>query len=110
MHNEHAYQLDKVRQLSGADFILVIMSGNFVQRGTPSILDKYLRAEMALRCGVNLVLELPCAAASGSASWFASSAVAILDRLNIVDELWFGSEEGRMKPFAALADFLSHLS
>lgn len=107
-HNGHAYQLDRVRQLSGADFILVVMSGDFVQRGTPAIFDKYLRAEMALRCGADLVLELPCAAASGSAPRFASGAAALLDGLNVVDELWFGSEEGRMEPFAALADFLSH--
>ena len=77
-HNGHAYQLDRVRQLSGADFILVVMSGDFVQRGTPAIFDKYLRAEMALRCGADLVLELPCAAASGSAPRFASGAACLL--------------------------------
>ena len=106
-HNGHAYQLRKVRELSGADFLLIIMSGDFVQRGTPAIFDKFIRAEMALCCGADLILELPCASASASAPRFAAGAAALLNRLGVIDELWFGSEEGRMEPFEALSDLFS---
>ena len=107
LHKGHAYQLDQVRQRSGADYILVLMSGDFVQRGAPAILDKYLRSEMALLCGADLVLELPCACATASAPRFAQGAVALLEGLGVVDQLWFGSEEGRIEPFLALADILT---
>ena len=58
-HNGHKYQLDKIREENHADYIIVAMSGNFVQRGTPAFIDKYTRAEMALNCGADLILEIP---------------------------------------------------
>ena len=58
-HTGHLYHLNQARKLTGADFIVVAMSGDFVQRGGPAIFDKYTRAEMALACGADLVLELP---------------------------------------------------
>ncbi len=105
-HNGHAYQLAEVRKRSGADFLIVLMSGDFVQRGTPAIFDKYLRTEAALQAGADLVLELPVFAAAGSAQRFAEGAVSILNGLGIVDELWFGSEEGVSEKFSLLADVL----
>ena len=105
-HNGHAWQLSKIRELASPDYIVVVLSGDYVQRGTPAILDKYSRAEMALRCGADLVLELPLAASCGSAQRFAEGAAAILDGLGAVDELWFGSEAGTEAPFLTLPDIL----
>lgn len=106
-HNGHAYMLQEVRRLSGADFLLVVMSGDFVQRGTPAVFDKYTRTEMALAGGADLVLELPLAASCGSAPRFAEGAVRLLDSLGVVDELWFGSECGSMRYFHMLSGILS---
>ncbi len=106
-HNGHAWQLETVRRLSRADHLIVLMSGDFVQRGEPAVFDKYIRAKAALSCGADLVLELPCAAATGSAQRFAEGAAAVLDSLGCVDELWFGSENGRMREFYLLSNILS---
>ena len=106
-HNGHAYQLQKVRELSGADFIIALMSGDWVQRGEPAIVDKYIRTEMALSCGADLVLELPLAAATGSAGDFALGAVAILEKLGCVDELWFGGESDDMEMFESVSEILA---
>ena len=106
-HNGHAYQIREIRRRSGADFVVAVMSGDFVQRGAPALLDKYARTRMALLGGADLVLELPCAAACGSAARFAGEAVRILDGLGVVQELWFGSETGKLEPLAALADVLA---
>ena len=93
-HNGHKYQLEESRHLTGADYTIVVMSGNFVQRGAPALADKRLRAEMALRCGADLVLELPVLYAAASSEFFAAGAVALLDRLGVVTHLAFGSECG----------------
>ena len=91
-HQGHAYHLARARELTGADRLLVVMGGNFMQRGEPAIVDKYARAEMALKNGADLVLELPAAAATGSAEYFAEGAVELLDASGVVDALCFGSE------------------
>lgn len=93
-HNGHAYHIAKAKEVTGADYCIVVMSGCFVQRGAPAIADKYLRAEAALLNGADLVLELPVYYALGSAEYFASGAVALLDKLGITDALCFGSECG----------------
>ncbi len=95
-HNGHAYQLAKAKELTGADYCIVVMSGDFVQRGAPAIVDKYMRAEAALTNGADLVLELPVYYALGSAEYFASGAVALLDKLGVTDTLCFGSECGNI--------------
>lgn len=94
LHNGHLYQLQKAKELSGADYTIIVMSGNFMQRGTPAIMDKYARAKAALSCGADLVLELPAYYATGSAEYFAMGAVSILDKLGAVTHLCFGSECG----------------
>ena len=66
-HNGHLYQIRKIREETDTDFIIVAMSGDFVQRGMPAIVDKYTRAKMALACGADLVLELPVIWATASA-------------------------------------------
>ena len=105
-HNGHKYQIEKAKELTGADYCIVVMSGNFVQRGTPAFMDKYLRAKAALTCGADLVIELPVHYAAASAEYFASGAVAILDRLGVIDYLCFGSECGNIEILSDIADVL----
>lgn len=93
-HNGHQYHLQKSIEQSEADYSVVVMSGNFVQRGTPAIMDKHARTEAALCCGADLVLELPVCYALGSAEYFAAGAVSLLDKLGAVTHLCFGSECG----------------
>lgn len=106
-HNGHAYHIREARRLTGADFLLVLMSGDFVQRGEPAVIEKSARAEMAVRCGADLVLELPVCYASGSAEYFAGGAVALLNALHCVDYLCFGSECGNLAILQAAARILS---
>jgi predicted nucleotidyltransferase len=93
-HNGHKYHIEQARKITDADYCIAVMSGNFVQRGTPAVMDKYSRTQMALNNGVDLVLELPVCYATGSAEYFAHGAVSILDKLGVVDTLCFGSECG----------------
>ena len=97
LHRGHEYQIAQARRLTGADYIVVVMSGCFTQRGTPAVLDKYDRTRMALSGGADLVLELPVRFACASAEYFASGAVSVLNRLGCVDYLCFGSECGDTK-------------
>lgn len=91
-HNGHKYHIEKTKKLTGADYVIAIISGNYVQRGTPAIIDKYSRTKMALSNGVDLVIELPTCYATASAEYFAYGAVSILNQLGVVDYLCFGSE------------------
>ena len=93
-HNGHKYHIDKTKELYGATHIAVVMSGNFTQRGDPAIFDKYRRAEIALKNGADLVIELPVAYALGSAEQFALGAVSLLNSLGCVEMISFGSECG----------------
>lgn len=93
-HSGHLYHLQKTKQLFGADYLIVVLSGNFVQRGEPAIFDKSVRTRMALLCGADLVLELPSPFACGSAEDFAMGAVSLLHHLGITTHLSFGSEGG----------------
>ena len=76
-HNGHKYQLEQIKRQTSADYIVVVMSGDFVQRGEPAIIDKYERTRMALLSGADLVLELPSVFATASAEFFAG--VFVLD-------------------------------
>lgn len=106
-HNGHAYQIQKAKELTGADRCIVVMSGDFVQRGAPAIYDKYTRTAMALSCGADLVLEIPSLFAVSSAEDFAACAVALLSRLKAVDFLCFGSEVGEVKKLSDIATILA---
>lgn len=105
-HNGHKYHIEEAKRLTGADYVIAVMSGNFVQRGTPAMIDKYSRTAMALQNGVDVVFELPVCYATGSAEFFAHGAVSLLDALGIVDYLCFGSECGDIKPLDKAAQFL----
>lgn len=93
-HNGHLYQLNTIRHTLNTDMIIVVMSGDFMQRGIPAIVDKYERCRMALENGADLVFELPAYFALGSAEYFAQGAVSLIDKLGVVDSLHFGSESG----------------
>ncbi len=93
-HNGHLYQLNTIRRTLDTDIIVVVMSGDFMQRGIPAVVDKYERCQMALENGADLVFELPVYFALGSAEYFAQGAVSLIDKLGVVDFLHFGSEAG----------------
>lgn len=93
-HNGHAYLIRKAKKELGFDFVVCIMSGNFVQRGAPAICDKYLRAKWALYGGADMVLEIPPLFAASSAPEFAACAIRIAEAAGIVDALIFGVEDG----------------
>lgn len=105
-HQGHLYQLEQAKLLTGATKVVVVMSGNFVQRGIPAIIDKYARTKMALSHGADLVIELPVCYATASAEAFAYAGISILDRLGFVDYVCFGSECGDVKLLEHLADIL----
>ncbi len=105
-HNGHKYHLEESLRRTGADYTIVVMSGNFVQRGDAALLPKQARAETALRCGADLVLELPVLYACSSSEYFANGAVTLLDRLGVVTHLCFGSECGDTKLLKKAAEFL----
>ena len=105
-HTGHEYQIQYVREKFGADYVIVAMSGDFVQRGTPALFSKYTRAKMALLGGADLVLELPVSVSTASAELFARGGVQLLDGLGVVDILCFGSECGETPVLMELAQVL----
>lgn len=91
LHLGHKKQIDEIRRICGEDTaVLCLMSGNFVQRGAPAIIDKTYRAKAAVSCGADLVLELPVEYALSSAEGFAAGGVEILGKF--CDMLCFGAE------------------
>lgn len=106
-HNGHKYQLTESLRRTEAEYTVIVMSGNFVQRGAPALVDKYRRAEMALLNGADLVLELPALYATASAEFFATGAVALLSQLNVVTDLCFGSECGDAQLLRQIAEILA---
>lgn len=105
-HNGHQYHIQKSLEITGADAAIVVMSGDYVQRGTPAIMPKHLRAEMALRCGAAAVFELPVCYATATAELFALGAVSFLEQLGIVDFLCFGSECNDLRALLRVAEIL----
>ena len=91
-HKGHEYHIAETRRVTGADFVVAVMSGDFTERGIPACFDKFTRAECALACGADAVLELPFCYATGSAEYLATGAVSVLDKLGCVDSLCFGTE------------------
>ena len=107
-HNGHLYQLREAKRLSGADAVLCIMSGNFVQRGEPALLNKYTRARHAVMAGADIVLELPTVFATSNAEIFAKGAISILSSIPSVSTLCFGAETADKAHFLRYAELLSH--
>ncbi|MDF2521764.1 MAG: hypothetical protein K0R84_2392 [Clostridia bacterium] len=105
-HNGHKYHIEAAKEQFGADAVICIMSGSFVQRGEPAILDKWSRAGMAVCGGADLVLELPFVYACQPAEIFAFGAVNTLNNLGIIDGICFGSELGDIEPLKDIAKIL----
>ena len=105
-HKGHEYQIRYTKEKLKADYVIVAMSGDYVQRGTPALISKHARAEMALRCGADLVLEMPVSISTASAEAFAMGGVSLLDSLGVVDMLCFGSESGEISALKELAEIL----
>jgi predicted nucleotidyltransferase len=105
-HSGHKYLIAKCKKDLGADKVIVVMSGDYVQRGAPAIMGKFSRARMALKSGADLVIELPVYYSLGSAEYFAEGAVSILDSLGCVDYLCFGSEVPELDRMNRIAEIL----
>ncbi len=102
-HNGHSLHLKEAKKITKATHCIGIMSGNFIQRGGPAFADKWSRASLAVENGVDLVIELPVLFATSSAELFAKGSIAILSKLNIVDNLVFGSESNNIVELKSIA-------
>ena len=105
-HNGHLYHLENSKKLTGADYTIAVISGNFVQRGSTSIINKWDKAKMALSNGVDLVIELPVLYSISSAENFSDGAIKILNSLGVVDFLSFGSETSDINVLKNVANVL----
>lgn len=106
-HNGHAYHIEKAKMLTGADRVIVVMSGDFIQRGAPAVMPKHLRAESALLSGASLIIELPVCFATGSAEYFAQGSISLLNQLGCIDSICFGSECGDLHLLKEIAQILA---
>ena len=107
-HNGHLYHLNQSIEQSEANYTILVMSGNYVQRGNCALIDKWKRTEMAIQNGIDLVIELPVLYSISSAENFAYGAVKLLDSLKIVDFLSFGSECGNLDILSEFADVFTN--
>ncbi len=106
LHNGHVYHIEETRRQTGCDVVVVAISGDFVQRGEPAILDKWIRAEHALRAGTDLVVEIPTLFCLGDASHYAGASIKILEALGC-DHISFGSESGDVRSISDVAGVLA---
>ncbi|MFK3959408.1 nucleotidyltransferase [Pseudalkalibacillus hwajinpoensis] len=104
-HNGHLHHLNETKKAANADVIVAVMSGSFLQRGEPALVDKWTRTQMALKNGIDLVVELPYVYATQKAEIFAKGAISILNSLG-VDYVCFGSESGDIEEFQETASFI----
>ncbi|WP_419747898.1 nucleotidyltransferase [Clostridium perfringens] len=105
-HLGHELHLKSSKEITNCDGVICVMSGNFVQRGLPALTDKWTRTKMALEAGVDLVVELPTLFATSSAEFFASGAVSLLNSLNVVNNICFGSECGDIDLIKKLSEII----
>ena len=97
-HNGHAYHVQQAKKITGADAVIAVMSGQFLQRGEPALVDKWTRTKMALASGVDIVIELPYVFSTAQANQFAYGAISLLDAMHC-QSFAFGSEDGSITPF-----------
>ncbi len=105
-HNGHLYHLIKSKKITNAEYTIAVIGGNFTQRGNASLIDKWSKTEMALLNGIDLVIELPLLYSISSAENFAEGAIKILDSLQIVDAISFGTETSDINTLNKFADIL----
>ena len=106
LHNGHLYHISKTKEITSADAVICVMSGNFVQRGLPAIIDKWSRTKMALLNGIDLVVELPVIYSLSSAEFFSYGAVSLLNNIGVVNNICFGSEIGSIQVLMHVASLL----
>lgn len=106
LHNGHVFHIEETRRVTGCDAVIVAMSGDYVQRGEPAMLDKWVRTEHALRCGADLVVEIPVLFCIGNAGQYAGAAVRILEATGKVSHISFGSESGDSEALLRIAHTL----
>lgn len=104
MHSGHIYHINKSKEILGCDYTIAIISGNFTQQGNIAIIDKFTRAKHAIKNGIDLVIELPTIYAVSDAGSFANKAITILNDLNSVDYLSFGSETDSIESITYIAN------
>ncbi|MBO4594312.1 MAG: nucleotidyltransferase family protein [Clostridia bacterium] len=102
-HLGHIKQIEYVKKELGAEKVVAILSGNFTERGEPAVLNKFLRAEHAIKGGADLVIELPTVLTVANAETFAFGAVSLLNSLGVADGLCFGVESGEKEQYISLA-------
>lgn len=107
-HNGHLYHFQEAKKLARADYVIAVMSGNFLQRGEPALVNKWARSKMAVNAGIDLVIEIPTAFATRSAPSFAFGAVALLELTGLVTHLCFGSEAGTLDYLLKVAKLLAN--
>ena len=102
-HNGHLYHLTKIKEKHPNAVIVLVMSGNFTQRGDVSIIDKWKKTQIALKAGIDLVIELPFPFTTQSADYFSYGSITLLEKLK-VDKVIFGSESDNIKDLEIIAD------
>lgn len=107
-HKGHEYHIKEAKQITGADCAVVVMNGNFMQRGEPAFTDKYTRTKMALAGGADMVFELPVCFGVSSAEDFAFGGVSLLNKLDFIDALCFGSEDGSISSLLPYAELFAN--
>ncbi len=107
LHKGHSYILERARKDAGSDCVIVVMSGDFVQRGAPAVCGKHLRAKTALMSGADIVIELPVKAATSSAEFFASSGVFLLEATGVVTDMIFGVESNDRDALSKISEVLA---
>lgn len=107
LHSGHQFHINQTRSITEADYMITVLSGDFVQRGLPAVVDKHTRARMALEAGSDLVLELPVFYALSSGEGFGFGGVSLLEQLGCVDTLSFGTEAGSLDGISKLAQVLA---
>lgn len=110
LHKGHKFHIEKTKSITGADYVVTVLSGDFVQRGLPALMDKHTRTRMALEAGSDLVIELPAYYALSSGEGFAFGGISILDQLGCVDTVSFGTEAGDLSSLTTIAKLLSNES
>jgi len=106
-HNGHLYHLNKSKKITGATHTVAVMSGNFLQRGEPAIVHKWERAKMAVKSGVDLIIEIPTTYACSTAELFAYGSISLLDKLGAVECISFGSEIGNINSLSKIVEVLT---
>ncbi|KGM97764.1 hypothetical protein Z968_02660 [Clostridium novyi A str. 4552] len=108
LHKGHIYHINKTKELTNCDGIVCVMSGNFVQRGIPAIMDKWTRCKLALNSGVDLVIELPTIYSLSSAEFFAYGAISLLNSIGVTNNICFGSESGKIDDIKSISRILNN--